>query len=159
MQNLKTSQRFQTYTWLQYGSQFRLKLAANRSMRWLAADPELTTMWLSADATKAKQSCFLCGSPDHLAPYCPLKASVTAPGLHCPTCNHLSNTARDCPLLLRESATCTTSHHLINQSTDDDDNICRVYNKRAFCFRGAKCPYLHICTACREGHPRRACPT
>ena len=28
-----------------------------------------------------------------------------------------------------------------NHPTTDDDNICRVYNKRAFCFRGAKCHY------------------
>ena len=66
-------------------------------------------MWLSADATKAKQPCFSCGSPDHLAPYCPLKASVTAPGLCCPTCNHLGHTACDCPLLLREPTTHTTT--------------------------------------------------
>ena len=97
----RTSQRFQPYTWLQYDSQFRLRLAANRSMQWLVADPELTATWLSADATKAKQPCFSCGSPDHLAPHFPLKASVAGPGLHCPICNHLGHTARDCPLLHR----------------------------------------------------------
>ena len=122
-----------------------IKLAANRFMRWAVADPELTAMWLSADATKAKQPCFSCGSPDHLAPYCPLKVSVIAPGLRCPTCNHLGHTACDCPLLLREPATRTTSHPLISQSTNEDDNICRVYNKRAFYFEaqsGHTCTYV-----------------
>ena len=153
----KTSQRFQPYAWLQYDSQFRLKLAADKFMRWSAADPELTATWLSADATKAKQPCFSCGSPDHLAPHCPLKAQVAAPGLRCPICNHVGHTARDCSLLPRENVSNVASQPSVSQPTNDD-NICRVYNKRAFCFRGAKCPYLHICTACREGHPQRTCP-
>jgi hypothetical protein len=50
----KTNQRFQPYAWLH-------------------------ATWLSADATKAKQPSFSCGSPDHLAPHCPLKAQVAAP--------------------------------------------------------------------------------
>ena len=148
---------FQPYAWLQYNSQFSLKLAADRFMQWSAADPKLTATWLSADATKAKQPCFSCGSPDHLAPHCPPKASVAEPGLRCPVCNHVGHTARDCSLLSWESVSYTTSQPSISH-TNDDDNICCVYNKRAFCFRGAKCPYLHICTACRGGHPLYACP-
>ena len=31
---IRTSQKFQTYAWLQYDFQFRLKLTANSSMRW-----------------------------------------------------------------------------------------------------------------------------
>ena len=127
-------------------------------MQWSAADLELTATWLSADATKAKQPHFSCGSPDHLAPHCPLKASVAAPGRRCPICNHLGHTTCDCPLLSQDSATRTTSQPLVSPPSYDDDNICRVYNKRTFCFRGAKCPYMHICTACWGGHPQCACP-
>ena len=154
----RTSQRFRPYAWLQYDSQFRLKLAANQSMRWSVADPELTATWLSADATKAKLPCFSCSNPDHLAPNCPLKASVSVPGLRCPVCNHLGHTARDCSLLSHESTSRVTNQPPVTQATTDEDNICRVYNKRGFCFRSPRCPYSHICSACRGGHPRRACP-
>ena len=117
-----------------------------------------STSNLRLTATKAKQPCFSCDSPDHLAHHCPLKPSVTAPGLHCPICNHLCHTARDCSLLSHEHTSHMTTQPHASQATTNDDNICRVYNKRAFCFRGAKCPYLHICSACRGGHPRRAYP-
>ena len=115
----KTSQRFQPYAWLQYDSQFRLKLAADKFMRWSAADPELTATWLSADATKAKQPCFSCGSPDHLAPHCPLKVQVAAPGLRCPICNHVGHTARDCSLLPRENVSNVASQPSVSQPTND----------------------------------------
>ena len=65
---------------------------------------------------------------------------------------------RDCTLLSRESVPRMNTQPHANHSTTNDNNICRIYNKRAFCFRGAKCQYLHICSACRGGHPRRACP-
>ena len=111
--------------------QFGLKLAADRFMQWSAADPELTAIWLSTDATKAKQPCFSCGSPDHLAPHCPLKA---APGLGCPVCNHVGHTARDHSVLSRESVSHTTSQPSTSRTTNDDDNICHMYNKRVSCF-------------------------
>ena len=146
------------YAWLQYDSQFCLKIAANHSMRRSVTDPELTAIWLSADATKAKQPCFSCGSSDHLAPHCPLKASVPAPGLCYTVYNNFGHSAHDCTLLLCESVPRTTTQPHTNHSKANDDNICRIYNKRAFCLQGANSQHLYICSACRGGHPRHACP-
>ena len=153
----RASRRFQPYAWLQYDSQFRLKLAANRSLRWSTTDPELIVTWLSADATKVKQLCFTCGSPDHFAPNCPLKPPSSAPGLRCPVCNHVGHTARECSLLSREGQSTSGSHSYAQQSTPDDDKSCRVYNRRGFCFRGPRCPYSHTCSSCQGGHPKRTC--
>ena len=154
----RASCRFQPYAWLQYDSQFRLKLAANPSLCWTATDPELTATWLSADAAKIKQLCYTCGSPDHFAPNCPLKPSASDPGLRCPVCNHVDHTARECSLLVRNGQSSSGSHTNVQHGALDDDKICRAYNKRGFCFRGARCPYSHSCSACHGGHPRRTCP-
>ena len=154
----RTSRRFQTYAWLQYDSQFRLKLAANPTMRWSVSDPELIATWLSADATKIKQPCFTCGSPDHFAPNCPLKAPSTAPGLRCPVCNKVGHSARECSMLSRDFRSQPRSQASSHQGAPDDDKYCRVFNKRGFCFRGPRCPYPHVCSVCLGGHPQRACP-
>ena len=154
----RTSRRFQTYAWPQYDSQFRLKLAANPSMRWSISDPELIATWLSADATKIKQPCFTCGSPDHFATNCPLKPLSTAPGLRCPVCNKVGHTARECPMLSHNTVSQPRSGTALQRGALDDDRYCRVYNKCGFCFRGSRCPYPHVCSACLGGHPQRACP-
>ena len=104
-------------------------------MCWSAADPELTATWLSANATKAKQPCFSCGSPDHLAPHCLLKAQVAVPGLHCPVCNHVGHTTRDCSLLPQENVSNAASQPSVSQLTNDD-NVCRVYNKHLHSLSG-----------------------
>jgi hypothetical protein len=146
----RSSQRFQTYAWLQYDSQFRLKIASNPGMSWATADTELVASWLTADATRQKLACFSCGSPDHLSNDCPLKPAVRAPGICCPVCNTLGHTARDCPLMAPRSTA--------KPAKAEDDKYCHLYNKRGTCFRGPKCPYLHTCSGCNGGHPRRACP-
>ena len=150
----RTSQKFHPYAWLQYDYHFRLKLAANPEMQWSKTDPELTAAWLTADATKARTPCFLCGSPNHLASSCPLKPSVGAPSLRCPVCNKVGHTARECSLLTREPKAPETQP-TERQVTPVDDNFCQVYNKRGFCLRGTRCQYPHACSACRGGHPRR----
>ena len=53
------SRRFRPYAWLQYDTQFRLKMAWDP---WSTADPELTATCLSADAVLPRLNCFTCGS-------------------------------------------------------------------------------------------------
>ena len=50
------SRRFKPYAWLQYDTQFRLKMASDSTMSWSTADPELTATWLSADAVLPMQA-------------------------------------------------------------------------------------------------------
>ena len=115
----RASRRFQPYAWLQYDSQFRLKLATNSSLRWSFTDPELIATWLSADAAKIKQTCFTCGSPDHFVPDCPLKPSASTSGLHCPICNHVGHTACECSLLSREGQHSSGSRSISQVGTLD----------------------------------------
>ena len=147
----RSSSRFQLYAWLQYDTQFRLKLASNPHACWSSTDPELVATWLSADATKKKSTCFYCGSPDHMSADCPLRASssIKHSASPCPVCNSPGHTARDCPQLAVDKHSKTGSK---------DDKYCRLYNRRGTCFRGSKCPYYHACSECNGGHPSRACP-
>ena len=133
----RASRRFQPYAWLQYDSQFRLKLAANSSLHWSFTDPELIAIWLSADVAKIKQTCFTCGSPDHFVPDCPLKPSASTSGLCCPVCNHVGHTTCECSLLSHEGQHSSGSRTISQVGTLDDDKICRAYNKHGFCFRGS----------------------
>ena len=159
-----SSRRFQPYAWLQYDTQFRLKLTANRSDSWAAADPELTATWLSADATKPKTQCFSCGNPDHMAAACPFKSTTSAPGIRCPVCDTIGHTARDCPQLFRAPANTANAAPNTNpradatRSASNDNAHCRIFNQRGFCYRGTRCPYPHTCSGCNGGHPKRACP-
>ena len=102
-------------------------------------------MWLSAEA---KQPHFSCGSLDHPPPYCPLKSSVAAPGLRCPVCNHIGHTARDYSLLSRKSMSYHINQPHVTRPATEGDNVCPVYNKRMFCFRGTNFPYVHVWSAC-----------
>ena len=97
------SRQFQPHAWLQYDIQFRLKKASNPGMSWSTADPELTATWLSADAVLPKINCYLCGSPDHLAPVCPTNMAGKSAGLRCPVCNGDGHVARSCPTLASTS--------------------------------------------------------
>lgn len=63
----RSSRQFKPYAWLQYDSQFRLKLASNESMKWCDTDTELIATWLSADAVRNKATCYTCGSPEQLS--------------------------------------------------------------------------------------------
>lgn len=147
----RSSRRFQPYAWLQYDSQFRLKIASNPNMSWSTADSELVATWLSADATKRTTVCYSCGSPDHMSPDCPIRASTKLPGSHCPICNTPGHTARECPQQAADRQSTPYPRH-------DEDKYCRLYNRRGSCFRGQRCPYYHRCSQCNGGHPKRACP-
>ena len=94
----RSSSKFQSYAWLQYDAQFRLKMASTRSSAWGTPDTELLASWLSSDATRRKATCFNCGNPDHLFLDCPLKAS-SYQGPRCPVCNSFRHSARDRPHL------------------------------------------------------------
>ena len=152
----RQSRRFKTYAWLQYDAQFRLKLATNPGMKWSQTDPELIATWLSADAAKAKPTCFACGNPDHIASDSPLKASEQTLHLRSPVCNVVGHAARECPQLSSQPS------HPAQTPVDSSHagkEICLLYNRRGgSCFRGSKCQYKHICSVCRGPHPMRACP-
>ena len=147
----RSSSRFQLYAWLQYDTQFRLKLTSNPHACWSSTDPEFVATWLSADATKKKSTCFSCGSPDHMSADCPLRASssIKHSASPCPVCNSPGHTAHDCPQLAVDKHGKTSSK---------DDKYCHLCNRRGICFRGSKCPYYHACSECNGSHPSRACP-
>lgn len=152
------SRRFQPHAWLQYDIQFRLKKASNPSMSWSTADPELTATWLSADAILPKINCYLCGSPNHLAPVCPTNTAGKSAGLRCPVCNGDGHTARSCPTLASTSQKQQKLPPPSDHKTIPDNKICRIFNQKGSCFRGTRCPYFHVCNKCKGGHPERACP-
>ncbi len=149
----RSSCRSQPYAWLQYDSQFRLKMALNSDLLWSSTDPELVATWLSADATKITTTCYSCGSPDHMSNDCPLRGPSNASGSRCPVCNNSGHTARDCPQLAADRRRPANPR----QNPRADDHY-QQYNRRGSCFRGSKCPYRHICFDCNGGHPKRACP-
>ena len=154
------SRRFQPHAWLQYDIQFRLKMASNPDMSWSTADPELTATWLSADAILPKVNCYLCGSPNHLAPTCPANTVGKSAGLRCPVCNGDGHTARSCPMLAPTSQKQQKSLPSSDHKGISDNKICRIFNQKGSCFRGSRCPYfhIHVCNKCKGGHPERACP-
>ena len=147
----RSSLRFQPYAWLQYDIQFRLKLAANPSLRWASTDTELVATWLSADAAKRTASCFSCGCPDHLSADCPLRPPTKSLTAHCSICKASGHIARDCPQLPSDKRSKSGPE-------PKDDKYCRIYNRRGSCFRESKCTYYHACSQCNGGHPRCAYP-
>ncbi len=135
-----------------YDSQFRLKLSSNSSLKWSDTDPELIATWLSADATRSKPSCFICGNPDHLASDCPLNAISSMPDVLCPVCNTTGHTACHCPQLTFAK----NSPSVLPASNKLE--FCRIWNRKGSCFRGPSCRYLHACSDCHGGHPKQSCP-
>ena len=157
----KTSCTYEVYAWLQYDAQFRHKIASDPSMSWSIPDSELTATWLSADAIKQKQACFTCGSPQHMATNRPLRAPTKSAGIRCSICNTVGHAAHDCVTMTLPApskapainAANTTSHTTDSTHVDTDaDRICKIYNRKGNCFRGARCPYFHICKKCRGPH-------
>ena len=152
------SWRFQPHAWLQYDIQFRLKKASNPSMSWTTSDPELTATWLSADAILPKISCYLCGSPDHLALVCPTNTAGKSAGLRCPVCSGDGHTARSCSTLASTSHKQQKFPPPGGRKTIPDNKICCIFNQKGSCFRGTRCPYFHVCNKCKGGHLEQACP-
>ena len=123
-------------------------------MSWSTANPELTAMWLSA-----KINCYLCGSPDHLAPVCPTNTAGKSAGPRCPVCNGDGHTARSCPMLASTSHKQQKLPPPGDHKTISDNKICRIFNQKGSCFRGTRCPYFHVCNKCKGATQSGLAPT
>ena len=137
------SKCFQTKAWRRYHSEFRLKLAANKSWHFEVVDLELWASCFVADGLAATTSpnptCFGCGSTFHLYASCPLRRQPARSAA-----NHdlprpkLPTKGQPAPEELREP--------------------CFMYNEKGHSFRGPRCPYAHTCYTF-GGQPKRSCPT
>ena len=138
------SKCFQTKAWRRYDSEFRLKLAANKSWHFGEVDTELWASCFAADGLAATTSpnpaCFGCGSTSHLYASCPLRCQPARPAA-----NH--DLPRPQPPTKGQPA------------PEERREPCFVYNEKGHCFRGPRCPYAHMCLTCGGQHPKRSCPT
>ena len=141
------SRSFQPSAWLRYDTEFRLKLAANNSWHFELVDTELWASCFSADGlspaipTPAPMACFTCGSLSHLYAACPQRT-------------RRSNQPRQDTSRQDKPRTDTST----KPAAADQQEPCYIYNDKGRCFRGERCPYLHVCTYCGGQHSRRGCP-
>ena len=66
------NRKFKLHAWLQYDTEFRLRLSLNKSLSSHTVDSELWATCFTTDALLKHQSCFTCGSVSHFAAACPL---------------------------------------------------------------------------------------
>ena len=144
------SRRFRPYAWLQYDTQFRLKMASDPSISWSTEDPEEMATWLSADAVL---NCFTCGSPEHMASACPNKDSEKSSSLRCPVCSVHGHVARNYPNLAPNNPNPNPNPNLTQLLFQTIKFANYLIEKIT-----ARCPYFHVCTKCKGGHPEQACP-
>ena len=122
------SRRFKPYAWLQYDTQFRLKMASDPSISWSTADPELTATWLSADAVLPRLNCFTCSSPEHMASACPNNDSGKSSSLRCPICSVHGHVARSCPNLAPNNQKQQKPSGQPDPTTVTDNKVCKLFN-------------------------------
>ena len=119
------SKCFQTKAWRRYDSEFRLKLAANKSWHFGEVDTELWASCFAADGLAATTSpnpaCFGCGSTSHLHASCPLRRQPARPAA-----NH------DLPRLQPPTKG--------QPAPEERREPCFVYNEKGHCFRGPRSP-------------------
>ena len=76
------NRKFKLNAWLQYDTEFRLRLSLSKSLRFDAVDSELWATCFTADSFVQRQSCYTCGRLSHFAAACPFrkKPSSSFPG-------------------------------------------------------------------------------
>ena len=124
-----------------YNTEFRLKLAANKSLKFHITDSEIWASCFSADCLQQHQSCFTCGSVSHYAAHCPLKQPARQP--------FYTRESKE-PRFKAPSAP-------IQSRLGPRAELCRIFNDQGNCFRGHKCPYTHSCSYCQGPHPHCGC--
>ena len=126
---LEASCRFTPEGWLEYDRKFRIKAAAEPSLKWDIIDPNL---WQLATTGRARSACMACGaahppSANGRCPFRPYQESYQQ------FCGFASNS---------------------KGSASPGQSVCRNFNAGR-CFD--PCSRSHICQICRGRHPASHC--
>ena len=150
------SWKFKLNAWLQYDTEFRLRLSLSKSLRFEAVNSELWATCFPADSLVQCQSCFTCGSLSHFASACPFrkKPSSSFPGRFQGTYGQQGTSGRFEPRPYQDEPLKPGIQARLGAKPEP----CGVYNDKGTCFRGHKCPYSHYCRHCGGPHPECGCP-
>lgn len=125
----------------QYHKAFASKAAAvlsrsGQCLNWSILDMEILIMLTQSTA------CFQCGSVGHQSVFCP-----SIPFKHIPTA-----VAPPQPLL----TSMPLDRHGRKVQVFHNMPICNNFNENVCAF--PNCAFLHICSLCRDAHPKSVCP-